>query len=79
MAPAAPLRLSPTSPEYKGISQLNIIYEAGKVPPVCPIFYIRLDFSPSSLGLDSESRPILILCANNLPNTDTINYDLILA
>ncbi|SAM08189.1 hypothetical protein [Absidia glauca] len=58
MAPAAPLRLSPTSPEYKGIAQLNIIYEA---------------------GLDSESRPILILCANNLPNTDTINYDLILA
>lgn len=37
-----------------------------------------LDFSSSS-GLDSESRPILILCANNLPNTATINYDLILA
>ncbi|KAI8344502.1 Rho GTPase activation protein [Chlamydoabsidia padenii] len=58
MAPKSPLRLSPTSPEYKGISQLNIIYEAGLV---------------------SESRPILILCANNLPNTHTINYDLILA
>ncbi|KAI8329297.1 Rho GTPase activation protein [Chlamydoabsidia padenii] len=58
MPPIAPQRLSPSSPEYKGISELNIIYEA---------------------GLDSDSRPILILCANNLPNPNTINYDLILA
>ncbi|KAI8084739.1 Rho GTPase activation protein [Halteromyces radiatus] len=58
MSPTIPLRLSSSSPEYKGISQLNIIYEA---------------------GLDNESRPILVLCANNLPNPDTINYDLILA
>ncbi|KAI9498351.1 Rho GTPase activation protein [Zychaea mexicana] len=53
-----PLPLSPQSPEFKGISALNIIYEA---------------------GLDKESRPILVLSACNLPNPDTINYDLILA
>ncbi|KAI8144899.1 Rho GTPase activation protein [Fennellomyces sp. T-0311] len=53
-----PVPLSPQSPEFKGISALNIIYEA---------------------GLDSESRPILVLSACNLPNPDTINYDLILA
>ncbi|KAI8646110.1 Rho GTPase activation protein [Parasitella parasitica] len=46
------------SPEFKGISALNIIYEA---------------------GLDSESRPILILCADNLPNPDVYDYDLILS
>ncbi|ORZ15611.1 Rho GTPase activation protein [Absidia repens] len=57
MPPANPTRLLASSPEYKGIAQLNIIYEA---------------------GLDSESRPILILCANNLPNPATIDYDLIL-
>ncbi|KAI9277121.1 Rho GTPase activation protein [Phascolomyces articulosus] len=53
-----PVALSPDSPEFKGISALNIIYEA---------------------GLDNESRPILVLAACNLPNPDTINYDLILA
>ncbi|KAI7854207.1 Rho GTPase activation protein [Circinella umbellata] len=53
-----PVPLSPESPEFKGISALNIIYEA---------------------GLDNESRPILVLAACNLPNPDTINYDLILA
>ncbi|CAO3617267.1 unnamed protein product [Cunninghamella echinulata] len=50
--------LSRTSPEFKAIAELNIIYEA---------------------GLDNDSRPILILCANNLPNPDTFDYDLILA
>ncbi|KAI7907368.1 Rho GTPase activation protein [Cokeromyces recurvatus] len=50
--------LSISSPEYKGISELNIIYEA---------------------GLDNESRPILVLCANNLPNPDIYDYDLILS
>ncbi|KAI9308310.1 Rho GTPase activation protein [Cunninghamella echinulata] len=50
--------LSRTSPEYKAIAELNIIYEA---------------------GLDNDSRPILILCANNLPNPDIFDYDLILA
>ncbi|CAO3626806.1 unnamed protein product [Cunninghamella blakesleeana] len=50
--------LSRTSPEYKAITELNIIYEA---------------------GLDNDSRPILILCANNLPNPDTFDYNLILA
>ncbi|KAI9025289.1 Rho GTPase activation protein [Phycomyces nitens] len=49
--------ISPTSPEFKGILELNIIYEA---------------------GLDSESRPILILCADNLPDPKAINYNLIL-
>ncbi|KAI8078543.1 Rho GTPase activation protein [Thamnidium elegans] len=50
--------LSCHSPEYKGISALNIIYEA---------------------GLDSDSRPILVLCADNLPNPDIYDYDLILS
>ncbi|CAO0797743.1 unnamed protein product [Mucor circinelloides] len=50
--------LSCHSPEFKGISALNIIYEA---------------------GLDSESRPILVLCADNLPNPDVYDYDLILS
>ncbi|KAG0168408.1 hypothetical protein DFQ28_004869 [Apophysomyces sp. BC1034] len=49
--------LSPESPEFKGISSLNIIYEA---------------------GLDRESRPVLVLCASNLPNPDIFDYDLIL-
>ncbi|KAI8369211.1 Rho GTPase activation protein [Choanephora cucurbitarum] len=30
-------------------------------------------------GLDRESRPILILCADNLPNPDIYDYDLILS
>ncbi|RCH97920.1 Rho GTPase-activating protein 1 [Rhizopus stolonifer] len=30
-------------------------------------------------GLDSESRPILILCADNLPDPDIYDYDLILS
>ncbi|KAI8338842.1 Rho GTPase activation protein [Blakeslea trispora] len=30
-------------------------------------------------GLDRESRPILVLCADNLPNPDIYNYDLILS
>ncbi|CEP11966.1 hypothetical protein [Parasitella parasitica] len=30
-------------------------------------------------GLDSESRPILVLCADNLPNPDVYDYDLILS
>ncbi|OBZ83406.1 Rho GTPase-activating protein 1 [Choanephora cucurbitarum] len=50
--------LSSSSPEYKGIAGLNIIYEA---------------------GLDRESRPVLILCADNLPNPDIYDYDLILS
>ncbi|GAA5798069.1 hypothetical protein HPULCUR_003468 [Helicostylum pulchrum] len=50
--------LSCHSPEYKGISALNIIYEA---------------------GLDNDSRPILVLCADNLPNPDIYDYDLILS
>ncbi|KAI9485788.1 MAG: Rho GTPase activation protein [Benjaminiella poitrasii] len=50
--------LSRSSPEYKGINALNIIYEA---------------------GLDNESRPILVLCANNLPNPNVYDYDLILS
>ncbi|KAL0092398.1 Rho GTPase activation protein [Phycomyces blakesleeanus] len=49
--------ISPTSPEFKGILELNIIYEA---------------------GLDSESRPILVLCADNLPDPKAIDYNLIL-
>ncbi|KAG2214298.1 hypothetical protein INT47_000854 [Mucor saturninus] len=52
------IALSPHSPEYKGISALNIIYEA---------------------GLDRDSRPILVLCADNLPNPDIYDYDLILS
>lgn len=44
MAPATPLRLSPTSPEYKGISQLNIIYEAGKATRFVPLFTPCLTF-----------------------------------
>jgi hypothetical protein len=31
------------------------------------------------LGLDSESRPILALCADHLPNPDLYDYDLILS
>ncbi|KAI8976018.1 Rho GTPase activation protein [Pilobolus umbonatus] len=30
-------------------------------------------------GLDNESRPILILCADNLPDPNTYDYDLILS
>ncbi|KAI8055566.1 Rho GTPase activation protein [Gilbertella persicaria] len=30
-------------------------------------------------GLDRESRPILVLCADNLPNPDIYDYDLILS
>ncbi|PHZ07881.1 Rho GTPase activation protein [Rhizopus microsporus ATCC 52813] len=30
-------------------------------------------------GLDPESRPILVLCADNLPNPDIYDYDLILS
>ncbi|CAO3625905.1 unnamed protein product [Mucor hiemalis] len=52
------IALSAHSPEYKGISALNIIYEA---------------------GLDRDSRPILVLCADNLPNPDIYDYDLILS
>ncbi|KAJ8663823.1 hypothetical protein O0I10_000097 [Lichtheimia ornata] len=53
-----PLSLSQQSPEFKGISAFNIIYEA---------------------GLDSDSRPILVLNACNLPDPNSIDYDLILA
>ncbi|KAI8883976.1 Rho GTPase activation protein [Backusella circina FSU 941] len=56
MSKAIPL--SPNSPEYKGISGLNIIYEA---------------------GLDSDSRPILVLCADHLPDPNYYDYDLILS
>ncbi|KAI8973421.1 Rho GTPase activation protein [Mycotypha africana] len=50
--------LASNSPEYKGISALNIFYEA---------------------GLDSDSRPILVMCADNLPDPDIYEYDLILS
>ncbi|KAI7866426.1 Rho GTPase activation protein [Spinellus fusiger] len=49
--------LSHYSPEFRGISELNIIYEA---------------------GLDADSRPILVLCADNLPDPKVVDYDLIL-
>ncbi|KAG1150458.1 hypothetical protein G6F38_002031 [Rhizopus arrhizus] len=50
--------LSSSSPEFKGIAGLNIIYEA---------------------GLDPESRPILVLSADNLPDPEIYDYDLILS
>lgn len=31
------------------------------------------------VGLDRDSRPILVLCADNLPNPDIYDYDLILS
>lgn len=37
------------------------------------------DLNIQNIGLDCDSRPILVLCADNLPNPDIYDYDLILS
>lgn len=37
------------------------------------------DLNIQNIGLDRDSRPILVLCADNLPNPDIYDYDLILS
>ncbi len=65
----------------------KVIYQAGNLTviysssicPICVVIFTFFNIYFSHKGVDFESKPMVILCACNLPNPLEVDYDKILS